>query len=159
MTKILRTSVCFLGLSFASLNFSAAAAFASTSADTREIAKNIVFQFPSGVTATGIWEVGPHLVAAGESILNLTFESNAGPVETETAPSLELTMPAMNHPGVPTSVTATGAGTFRISEIYFLMEGIWELSLTRIGPGGQTETAKVQLDLPAILSGDCHPEH
>lgn len=43
--------------------------------------------------------------------------------------SLFLWMPSMGHGSSPISVTKLATGVYQLSEVYFIMEGIWQLKI------------------------------
>lgn len=44
-----------------------------------------------------------------------------------TSPEVKLWMPSMNHGSTPVTVTSVGVGTYRVSEVFFIMPGEWEI--------------------------------
>lgn len=77
------------------------------------------------------WEVKPTAQSQG-SLIFKTYRLNnldQTPVETDLAqrPEVILWMPSMGHGSTPTQTTRLDVGTYRTSQVYFVMPGEWDI--------------------------------
>ncbi len=56
-----------------------------------------------------------------------SYDQSAIEVDAVSVPQLILWMPAMGHGSSPTTVTRIEVGTYRASNVFFIMPGQWEL--------------------------------
>lgn len=119
----------------------------STSASAEPIALKI-----GAYEAALSWEAGPHLRQESVLLVQLADESRQ-PAEPSAALTVELWMPSMGHGSAPTAVQRVrGAdgkivpGLFRVTNIYFLMGGDWELRFQLPGELGGTATYALELE-------------
>lgn len=85
----------------------------------------------SGYCLAWKWETLPTSRQPGALIFKI-YRGNLyddSPVETdlEVMPSLILWMPSMGHGSSPTTVIRIDVGTYRASNVFFIMPGEWEL--------------------------------
>lgn len=88
------------------------------------------------------WENGPN--DGAESILRIEMKNGADhtALQITEGVSVELWMPSMGHGSAPTVVQPIDglAGGYRVSNIFFLMPGEWEVRLSLTGFSGGRET-------------------
>ncbi len=75
-----------------------------------------------------IWEKLPTEDERG--VFRLQFYRIAEPgtyIEPTLAPSVQLWMPSMGHGSAPVQLTKIADGVYRVSEVYFVMSGDWEI--------------------------------
>jgi hypothetical protein len=58
------------------------------------------------------------------------LDAGGRPVTDATFPSLDPTMPTMNHGTSKVTATSNGDGTYTLQPLYFFMPGLWELAIT-----------------------------
>jgi hypothetical protein len=85
----------------------------------------------SAVCITWYWESKPTDSDMGGFIFK-TFRLNSfdqTPVEVDTTqiPEVILWMPSMMHGSTPTKTSRLDAGTYRVSNVFFIMPGEWEI--------------------------------
>jgi hypothetical protein len=85
----------------------------------------------SGLCLYWYWEKKPTSSDMG-SLIFKTYKLNAldqTPVEVDAVqiPNLILWMPSMGHGSSPTKVNRVDVGTYRASNVFFIMPGEWEL--------------------------------
>lgn len=85
----------------------------------------------SGLCLVWYWEVKPTSQASG-SLIFKTYRLNIldqTPVEIDLAqiPQVILWMPSMGHGSTPTATTRIDIGTYRASNVFFVMPGEWEI--------------------------------
>jgi hypothetical protein len=103
----------------------------------------------SGLCLYWYWEKKTTSIDKG-SLIFKTYELNTldqTPVEVdhEQIPNLILWMPSMGHGSSPTKVDRLDVGTYRASNVFFIMPGEWELKF-QIQSGTEiTDEAKVQI--------------
>lgn len=99
-------------------------------APSKETADCAIRLNPSGACLSWKWEAEPTRAKAGSLIFKV-FHSNAydaTPVEQDLAhPAVVLWMPSMGHGSSPTQVDRLDTGTYRASNVYFVMPGQWEI--------------------------------
>ncbi len=89
--------------------------------------------FASGHCAAFDWETAPGGGGVA-SFLFKTFRINAGdgsPLEVDFAGAVEvvLWMPSMGHGSSPVTVVQLDVGTYRASNVFFIMKGDWEIRI------------------------------
>jgi len=98
----------------------------------------------SSYCLTWAWEEIPTSMKPGALIFKV-FRPNVfdhSPVMTDfsTAPRLVLWMPSMGHGSSPTEVNRLDTGTYRASNVFFIMPGEWDLRfLAQDSSGDQDE--------------------
>jgi hypothetical protein len=94
-----------------------------------------------GTSARLKWLDGPN--SPNESKLTIEVAGNA-------AESVEvvLWMPDMGHGSADTVVTRTGATTFEVTDIYFIMSGLWEVQVRLKTTDGRKEEAVWSITIP-----------
>lgn len=85
----------------------------------------------SGVCLSWNWEQQPTSTASG-SLVFKTYRANLldqtpVQVDLESAPQVTLWMPSMGHGSRPTTVNPIDIGTYRASDVFFVMPGKWEI--------------------------------
>lgn len=85
----------------------------------------------SGYCLAWKWEELPTTTKAGSLVFKV-YRGNAyddTPVETDflVLPSLVLWMPSMGHGSSPTTLTKLDIGTYRVTNVFFIMPGEWEM--------------------------------
>ena len=85
----------------------------------------------SGYCVDWYWEVKPTAKTQGSLIFKTfrlnVFDQSAVAIDTITVPELILWMPGMGHGSTPTRVERLDVGTYRASQVFFVMPGQWEL--------------------------------
>lgn len=104
--------------------------------------------FSGGVHARLFWEVGPR--EGDPSQLRIEFMNAAthSPTDIQAVPEVELWMSSMGHGSAPTRIQKVEqgqAGVYRVTEVYFIMGGEWELRLKLKKANGEVETQKVMI--------------
>lgn len=86
-------------------------------------------QFKDGRCVAVEWETYPTDSAKGSFLLKVFREQNAKPVLENIDGELKvfLWMPDMGHGSSPVQVTAVDVGTYRVSDVFFVMAGQWEI--------------------------------
>ena len=93
-------------------------------------AAHVTFQ-NSGLYLSYAWEKLPTETESGSFIFK-TYRPNLAdqsPVQMALpkVPEVILWMPSMGHGSSPTTVTELDTGTYRVSDVYFIMPGNWEI--------------------------------
>lgn len=104
------------------------------------------------------WEVLPEVGV--EAIMIVEFFEGAAhtPVEINAEPLLVIDMPQMNHGSAPTKTTpvaGASTGTYRITNIHFIMAGQWRVALSLESEDGDVETQYFNID----IAGDSDADH
>ncbi len=75
-----------------------------------------------------VWTMGPDIHNESQALLTLKSLS-AEPLQISPSANLKLTlwMPSMGHGSAPTSSETVSLGVFKITQIFFIMPGEWEL--------------------------------
>lgn len=56
-----------------------------------------------------------------------TYDSSSVEIDAASVPEAVLWMPSMGHGSTPTAVTRLDVGTYRASNVFFIMPGEWEI--------------------------------
>jgi hypothetical protein len=85
----------------------------------------------SGLCLTWYWEKKPTSTEMG-SLVFKTYRLNSidqTPIEVDltTTPQVVLWMPSMGHGSTPTQTTRVDEGTYRATNVFFVMPGDWEI--------------------------------
>lgn len=122
--------------------------------------------FPTnGVHAHLFWENGPN--DGTESILRVEFMKavDHSPADVTADLEVELWMPDMGHGSAPTAVQRVvddrgqvRAGVFRVSNVYFLMPGLWDVRVSLKGTGA-VETKAFQVTVGGNGGGHGGHQH
>lgn len=119
--------------------------------------------FSSGVHAHIFWEVEP--AVGTPAVMRIEFMNGADhtPATMTSLVQVALWMPSMNHGSAPTLVqpVADGqggykTGVYRVSNMYFVMGGGWDVRLTLVDPTDVKETKFFSLELPQDGHGGHH---
>lgn len=77
------------------------------------------------------WENKPTSKQAGSLIFKVyrlnQFDKTAVPVDFKSTPDVILWMPSMGHGSTPTQTARLDVGTYRVSNVFFIMPGDWEI--------------------------------
>lgn len=77
------------------------------------------------------WEVAPTSNKAGSLIFKVyrgnAYDDSPVGMDFSNVPSLVLWMPSMGHGSIPTTTSLLDIGTFRASNVFFIMPGEWEM--------------------------------
>lgn len=77
------------------------------------------------------WENKPTSKQSGSLIFKVyrlnQFDKTAVPVDFKQTPDVVLWMPSMGHGSAPTQTTRLDVGTYRASNVFFIMPGDWEI--------------------------------
>ncbi|MBL7542435.1 MAG: FixH family protein [Bdellovibrionaceae bacterium] len=96
-------------------------------------------------------------VVGHEAFLNLEIRNakDHSLINTNDQVDVELWMPDMGHGSAPThvnrSIDSQGkalTGQYVVSNVYFVMGGLWEIRITLTDPNGQQETQSFTLQMP-----------
>lgn len=95
------------------------------------------------------WEDKPTGVKAGSLVFKV-YRGNVyddSPVETDFAsrPTVVLWMPSMGHGSSPTEVHRLDVGTYRATNVFFIMPGEWEIRFRAKDGGGVDDEAVAAL--------------
>lgn len=85
----------------------------------------------SGLCLTWYWEKKPTSTQMGNLIFK-TYRLNSldqTPIEVDltATPQVVLWMPSMGHGSTPTQTTRVDEGTYRVTNVFFIMPGDWEI--------------------------------
>ena len=97
------------------------------------------------------WENKPTSTAEGSLIFKIyklnAFDQTAVLLDSAELPQLVLWMPSMGHGSTPSVVRRLDVGTYRATEVFFIMPGEWDLKF-QIKTGSEvTDEALVQIVL------------
>ncbi len=85
----------------------------------------------SGYCLTWQWETMPTSTALGSIVFKVfrgnLYDDSLVPVDFEIQPVVVLWMPSMGHGSSPTVVHPLDLGTYRASNVFFVMPGDWEI--------------------------------
>lgn len=110
--------------------------------------------YNNSVHAHLIWEVGPQV--RKESVLRIEWRGGTDhkPMNPPGAFDVELWMPSMDHGSspvkiepIPVEVGKFPAGTYRVSKMYFVMGGEWEVRVTLKKEGANADTQRILVKL------------
>lgn len=77
------------------------------------------------------WEKKPTQTESGRLVFKIyranSFDGSAVLIDPSFSPSVLLWMPGMGHGSSPTSTSRLDIGTFRTSDVFFIMPGEWEI--------------------------------
>ena len=59
--------------------------------------------------------------------------------------SVELWMPSMGHGSSPVTVTSIDTGTYRVSDVFFIMRGLWEIHIDILSQGKKLDSGHVNV--------------
>ena len=93
------------------------------------------------------WDELPTETAYGRFILRIydLADEDGFPklVDLYSDPVVDLEMPAMNHDSPPVTVEKLEDGTYRVSNVFFIMAGEWEIRILVTDGGGATDEAVI----------------
>jgi hypothetical protein len=102
----------------------------------------------SGLCLYWYWEKKPTSTEMGSLIFKTyklnTLDQTPVEIDPEQSPNLILWMPSMGHGSSPTNVARIDVGTYRASNVFFIMPGEWELKFQIQSVSEMTDEAKVQ---------------
>ena len=76
------------------------------------------------------WITYPSEETLGEFMMRFYAEDKPDEFVTpHLSPAVKLWMPSMGHGSSPVVITQTAPGTYRVSDVYFIMLGLWEIRL------------------------------
>jgi hypothetical protein len=105
----------------------------------------------SGLCLMWEWETPPTSTQNGVLIFKVVranlLDGTAVPVDVEGAAELILWMPEMGHGSTPTKVVPVDVGSFRATEVFFIMPGKWEMKFQFKKEGALLDEAVVSLTL------------
>ena len=88
------------------------------------------------------WDAQPDSENEGSFVMQ--FRSLRGDsVNSPQVPSVQLWMPSMGHGSSPVTVVALGGGAYRVSRVFFIMPGDWEIRV-QLKDGAQIADQAVQ---------------
>ncbi len=97
------------------------------------------------------WENKPTSTTQGSLVFKIyrlnAFDQTAIQLDTAELPQLILWMPSMGHGSTPTVVQRLDVGTYRASEVFFIMPGEWDLKFQIKSGSEVTDEALVQIIL------------
>lgn len=95
------------------------------------------------------WEKRPTSSQAGSLVIKIVranaLDDSPVPVDLQGTPSLLLWMPSMGHGSTPTRTEQIDTGSFRISEVFFVMPGEWEMRFQLTSEGTVHDEAVISL--------------
>lgn len=74
----------------------------------------------------GLWDEGPSISVASTLLVIIT-DQNGKKVDTPLDFSVYIWMPGMGHGSAPVKVTKLAQGMYEISNIFFIMGGLWDI--------------------------------
>jgi hypothetical protein len=92
------------------------------------------------------WRQGP-LVSKESKILLIVTDQDSTPINLDGNLQVKLWMPTMGHGSFPVKINNTGNGTYELSDVFFTMDGIWDIHFQRIKDSNMLEEIKWQLKL------------
>jgi hypothetical protein len=95
---------------------------------------------------TPYWKSGP-LIGDESKLLLILTDAQATPVDAPDEFKLMLWMPSMGHGSYPVVVNRLGVGIYEASEVYFTMEGDWDIHFQFWQSGNLSEEVKWSLIL------------
>lgn len=149
MTKLLATVVAFATSLFVF---------------TANAQTNSRLQFPQNkLTAEITWEQGPFNGKESKFLLFFRDLTTGQPTDSTAAVYVDLWMPSMGHGSSPVEVRqATDeagrplVGVFRVTRVFFIMPGDWEIRIGVQGAAGAREDAALSLDIEGDDHGSGH---
>lgn len=85
----------------------------------------------SGLCLLWSWEELPTAKVAGvlqfKVVRANALDDSPMPVDSEFTPSVLLWMPDMGHGSSPTNTTRVDVGSYRVTNVFFIMPGQWEI--------------------------------
>ncbi len=95
------------------------------------------------------WETKPTASAEGSLIFKIyrlnAFDQTAIQLDSQALPQLVLWMPSMGHGSTPSVVQRLDVGTYRATEVFFIMPGEWDLKFQLKTGSEVTDEALVQI--------------
>jgi len=91
------------------------------------------------------WETPPTSTRAGSLIFKVYrlnhFDKTPVVVDSALTPEVVLWMPSMGHGSTPTQTTRLDVGTYRVSNVFFIMPGEWDIRFIIKADGDASKTA------------------
>lgn len=149
--------VLFLGFALGLLFFSCAQPKYISEADSTTAGQqaagakaNCDIQFSSSkYCLSWFWENKPTASAEGSLIFKIyrlnAFDQTAIQLDSQELPQLVLWMPSMGHGSTPSVVQRLDVGTYRATEVFFIMPGEWDLKFQLKTGSEVTDEALVQI--------------
>ena len=95
----------------------------------------------------------PQVMVEAFMDLEIVNTTTKAPYQAQSV-EVELFMPDMDHGSKQTTITESSPGVYRVSDMYFLMGGLWEVRVKVTSPDGKTEQQLFELDFDPA-SGAC----
>lgn len=112
---------------------------------TRALDSALLFPI-SRFSVKTFWRQGPS-ISTESKLLILISNVDGIPSSLKESLIIKLWMPTMGHGSFPVKVTRIGEGVYELSEIYFTMNGIWDIHFQRSNDEEILEEIKWQLKL------------
>lgn len=122
----------------------------STGQQTAESKVNCDIQFSnSKYCLSWFWENKPTSTLRGSLVFKIyrlnAFDQTAIQLDSVELPQLILWMPSMGHGSTPTVIQRLDVGTYRASNVFFIMPGEWDLKFQIKSGSEVTDEALVQI--------------
>lgn len=97
------------------------------------------------------WENKPTSTTQGSLIFKIfrlnAFDQTTVQLDSQELPQLILWMPSMGHGSTPTAIQRLDVGTYRASDVFFIMPGEWDLRFQIKSGTEVNDEAQVQIVL------------
>lgn len=149
-SKITPTLILFFSLGCAQPKYVTESEQTSTGQQTTESKVNCGIQFSnSKYCLSWFWENKPTSTNQGSLIFKIyrlnAFDQTAIQLDSAEIPQLTLWMPSMGHGSTPTETQRLDVGTYRVSKVFFIMPGEWDLKFQIKSGSEVTDEAVVQI--------------
>lgn len=151
-SKIITTLILFFSFGCAQPKYISESDSSAAGQQTAESKVNCDIQFSnSKYCLSWFWENKPTSTNQGSLIFKIyrlnAFDQTAIQLDSAELPQLILWMPSMGHGSTPTVIQRLDVGTYRASDVFFIMPGEWDLKF-QIKTGTEvTDEAQVQIVL------------
>lgn len=78
------------------------------------------------INISPFWREGPFIGDESKLLIILTNNQNV-PIDVTGKLKIKLWMPDMNHGSYPVTIQRVGIGIFEVRDLYFTMEGFWNI--------------------------------
>lgn len=151
-SKIIPTLILFFSLGCAQPKYVSESDQPNSGPQAAGTKSNCDIQFSnSKYCLSWFWENKPTSTTQGSLIFKIyrlnAFDQTAIQLDTAELPQLILWMPSMGHGSTPTVVQRLDVGTYRASEVFFIMPGEWDLKFQIKSGSEVTDEALVQIIL------------
>ncbi len=99
------------------------------------------------VCASIEWTKGPVIGAESEALITFWNQSDEKMDPVEIKLQSHIWMPDMGHGSAPITIEALGVGQYKLSKIYFIMGGYWDLHLQIFADGALMDEALLGINL------------